>query len=97
MAGIAPDGPRKLMIEFVHPAAGAAIDDGQAVFAVIDAESGIRLTDYQASPETTGILGCPTPVGFELLSRQPGGKLAIRFVSGKQPVTAMKDNSSSTP
>jgi hypothetical protein len=97
VAGIAPDGPRKLVIEFVRPAAGAAIDDSQAVFSVIDAESGIRLTDYQASPESTGILGCPTPVGFELLSRQPGGKLAIRFVSGKQPVTPTKDSSIPTP
>lgn len=93
VAGIAPDGPSKFVIEFVRQTSGAAIDDSQAVFSVVDADSGIRLTDYQASPETTGILGCPTPVGFELLSRQPGGKLAIRFVSGKQPVKAPQEKS----
>ena len=91
--GIAPDGPGKFVIEFARSTDGATIDISHAVFSVIDADSGIRLTDYQATPETTGILGCPTPVGFELLSRQPGGKLAIRFVSGKSPEDATKSSS----
>jgi len=88
--GIAPDGPRKFVMEFARSTEGANVDLSTAVFSVIDAESGIRLTDYQATPETSGILGCPTPVGFELLSRQPGGKLAIRFVSGKSPEAGTK-------
>ncbi len=93
--GIAPDGPSKFVVEFARRTNGSGIDDSHAVFSVIDADSGIRLTDYQATPETTGSLGCTTPAGFELLSRQPDGKLAIRFVSGKQPVDGTKP--SATP
>jgi hypothetical protein len=94
---IAPDGPGKFVIEFARRTSGGAIDNRSAVFSVIDADSGIRLTDYQATPETTGALACTTPVGFELLSRQPDGHLAIRFVSGKQPMAPTTETSTTTP
>jgi hypothetical protein len=91
--GIAPDGPSKFVIEFARRANGGGIDDSNAVFSVIDTDSGIRLTDYQAGPESSGALGCTTPVGFELLSRQPDGKLAIRFVGGTQPAPSTTETS----
>ncbi|MDE3136994.1 MAG: hypothetical protein KGL59_10505 [Acidobacteriota bacterium] len=94
IVGIAPAGPRKLAIEFAHPSAAPSFDDGNAVFSIIDAESGERLVDYQATPETAGSLGCPTPVGFELLAHQPNGNLAIRFVSAPKPADGTNSSTS---
>jgi hypothetical protein len=93
VVGIAPVGPGKLAIEFAHPSTSPSVDDANAVFSIIDAEWGERLVDYQATPDTAGALGCPTPVGFELLSRQPNGKLSIRFVSARQPAKTTETSS----
>jgi hypothetical protein len=90
VVGIAPASPGKLAVEFAHPSASPSFDDPNAVFSIIDAEWGERLVDYQATPETTGALGCATPMGFELLSRQPSGKLSIRFVSAPKPADGAK-------
>lgn len=99
IVGIAPDGPNKLVIEFARPADTAAASESREVFSVVGALSGVRLFDYPSTPETSGVLGCTTPVGFELLSRQADGKLLIRFVSGKPRVKAAKPRAkpSATP
>lgn len=84
IAGLAADGVDKFVVEFAHQSAAGAVEESGAVFSVVGAESGVRLVDYHTTPETSGVLGCPTPIGFELLSHQGDGKLWIRFV-GEEP------------
>jgi hypothetical protein len=84
ITAIAPVSVGKVAVEFVKGGADG-LDDGNAVFSVVDAGSGIRLVDYQTSPETTGRLGCYTQNGFELLASQDDGQMVIRFVRGSGP------------
>lgn len=84
IASIVPVVPDRLAVQFEYADSASASNNGGAVFSIISAKSGLRIVDYQASPETTGMLGCYTQTGFELLARQPGGGLSVRFVSGNQ-------------
>lgn len=84
IAAIAPVSAGKVAVEFVKGGRDG-LAATSAVFSIVSTGSGIRLVDYQASPQTTGRLGCYTQNGFELLASQDGSKLAIRFVRGNGP------------
>lgn len=90
IAAIAPVSIGKIAVEFVKGAGANGFNGASTVFSIVDTQTGIRLGDYQASPETTGRLGCYTQNGFELLASQDGDNMAIRFVRGNGPNVAAK-------
>lgn len=84
ITSIQPVAPGRLVVQFSHAAGTAGSGNGGSVFSIVSANSGIRLVDYHASPEATGMLGCYTQTGFELLAHQVDGGFSVRFVSGNQ-------------
>ena len=68
----------KLVFEFQHPIDDRITDWRNAIFSIVDAETGVRELDYQSSADIGGGLSCYSPNdGFTFLRNSPDGRILI--------------------